>query len=304
MKTCEFRNFTTCLEWAQEGERLCRENKLNQGIECLQKALKIGSEDMRTLSAVYCQLGNAYFSLRNYDKSVEFHSYDMMLARLLKDTSGEAKACGNIGNAFKIQGSFHDALTFTKRQLELSRQIGDKMCEARALYNLGSVYHMKGKQTGRMLKAAAGECSLLSLNSSASQPFLEDLKHAIEYYEENLVLVEEAGDALNCGRTYGNLGNTYYLLRDFETAIQYHYKRLDVARQFGDKSAQRRAYSNLGNAHVFLSQMEKAIEFYRLALMLACEMKDRLAEAQSCFSLANAASLIADHHTGIFSSLY
>ncbi|CAI4229824.1 unnamed protein product [Auanema sp. JU1783] len=298
MKPCETsKQFQTCLEWAQEGERLCKSNNIKNGIEHLEKALKIGTDDMRTLSAIYSQLGNAFFSLRDYERSVDYHCYDMLIARLLKDIAGEAKACGNIGNAFKFQGSFNDAITFTKRQLDLARSLNDKACEARALYNLASAYLMKGKKTGRMLKAAGGDISLVSLNSEVSQPFLDDLREALNNYKASLDISENIGDRVSCGRTYGCLGNTHYLLREFSQAVEYHRKRLEVAREFGDKAAQRRAYSNLGNAHVFLSELEQAIEYYRLAHSLAVDLKDKFAEAQSCFSLANAAALLCDYET-------
>lgn len=40
----------------------------------------------------------------------------------------------------------------------------------------------------------------------------------------NLAVVKELGDRAAQGRTYGNLGNTYYLLGDFETAVAAHEK--------------------------------------------------------------------------------
>jgi hypothetical protein len=40
----------------------------------------------------------------------------------------------------------------------------------------------------------------------------------------NLSLVQEMGDGASQGRTYGNLGNTYYLLGDFEKAVSAHEK--------------------------------------------------------------------------------
>lgn len=43
-------------------------------------------------------------------------------------------------------------------------------------------------------------------------------------YRANLSLVNELGDRAAQGRTYGNLGNTYYLLGDFERAVTAHEK--------------------------------------------------------------------------------
>lgn len=40
----------------------------------------------------------------------------------------------------------------------------------------------------------------------------------------NLNVVKELGDKAAQGRTYGNLGNTYYLLGEFEKAVAAHEK--------------------------------------------------------------------------------
>lgn len=38
----------------------------------------------------------------------------------------------------------------------------------------------------------------------------------------NLALVKELGDRAAQGRTYGNLGNTHYLLGNFRKAVAFH----------------------------------------------------------------------------------
>jgi hypothetical protein len=51
------------------------------GIEWLEAAVVEGTSDVRTVSAIYSQLGNAYFSIRNYAKALEYHKHDLCLAR-------------------------------------------------------------------------------------------------------------------------------------------------------------------------------------------------------------------------------
>lgn len=43
-------------------------------------------------------------------------------------------------------------------------------------------------------------------------------------YRANLSMVKELGDKAAQGRTYGNLGNAYYLLGEFEKAVAAHEK--------------------------------------------------------------------------------
>lgn len=56
----------------------------------------------------------------------------------------------------------------------------------------------------------------LVLNSPKDPPFF------LEFLRANLCIVKELGDRAAQGRTYGNLGNTYYLLGNFRDAMASH----------------------------------------------------------------------------------
>lgn len=239
-----------CLELALEGERLCKSGDSRAGIAFFQAAIRAGTDDLRTLSAIYSQLGNAYFYLGDYAKAMKYHNLDLNLARSINDKLGEAKASGNLGNTLKVIGSFDEAASFCERHLTLARQLGDRLSEGRALYNLGNVFHAKGKHMGR-------DCGELPDEAK------EVLMNAVEYYQQNLALMKEFGDRGAQGRACGNLGNAYYMLGDFQAAIDHHHERLRIAREFGDKAAERRANNNLGNAHIFMGQYDIAADHYK-----------------------------------------
>lgn len=279
-----------CLELALEGERLCKAGDCRAGVAFFQAAIQAGTDDLRTLSAIYSQLGNAYFYLGDYSKAMQYHKHDLTLARTMGDKLGEAKSSGNLGNTLKVMGRFDEAVLCCKRHLELSKELGDKLSEGRALYNLGNVFHAKGKHIGRVGQTDPGEFS---------DDVKSCLQQAVEYYEENLKLMRELEDVAAQGRACGNLGNTYYLLGDFAHAIFYHEERLSIARQFGDKAAERRAHSNLGNSHIFMGQFEEAAHHYKRTLALAQELEDQAVEAQACYSLGNTYTLLRDYETAI-----
>ncbi|KAH8359938.1 hypothetical protein KR093_009680 [Drosophila rubida] len=267
-----------CLELALEGERLCKAGDCRAGVAFFQAAIQAGTDDLRTLSAIYSQLGNAYFYLGDYAKAMQYHKHDLTLAKTMNDKLGEAKSSGNLGNTLKVMGRFDEAAICCERHLILARQLGDRLSEGRALYNLGNVYHAKGKHLGNRNKAG--------------DDVKEALLKAVEFYQENLQLMRDLGDRGAQGRACGNLGNTYYLLGDFQAAIENHQERLRIAREFGDRAAERRANSNLGNSHIFLGQFEDAAEHYKRTLALALELGEREVEAQSCYSLGNTYTLL------------
>lgn len=138
-----------CLELALEGERLCKSGDCRAGVAFFQAAIQAGTEDLRTLSAIYSQLGNAFFYLGDYGKAMQYHKLDLTLARSMDDRLGEAKSSGNLGNTLKVMGRFDEAAICCERHLALAQQLGDRLSEGRALYNLGNVYHAKGKHMGQ-----------------------------------------------------------------------------------------------------------------------------------------------------------
>ncbi|KAM7400764.1 hypothetical protein PAMA_005111 [Pampus argenteus] len=284
-----YRMEVSCLELALEGERLCKMGDYRAGVSFFEAAIQVGTEDLQVLSAIYSQLGNAYFHLHDYAKALEFHRHDLTLTRTIGDMLGEAKASGNLGNTLKVLGRYDEAVVCCQRHLDIARDINDRVGQARALYNFGNVYHAKGK----------------SICWSGAEPgdFPEEvmmaLRQAAEYYEANLAIVKELGDRAAQGRTYGNLGNTHYLLGNFRKAVASHEQRLLIAKEFGDRSAERRAYCNLGNAYIFLGEFEVAAEHYKRTLQLARQLKDRAVEAQACYSLGNTYTLLQDYERAI-----
>ncbi|XP_015272595.1 PREDICTED: G-protein-signaling modulator 1 [Gekko japonicus] len=280
----------SCLELALEGERSCKAEDFRAGVAFFEAAVQVGTEDLKTLSAIYSQLGNAYFYLKEYSKALEYHKHDLTLARTIGDRTGEAKASGNLGNTLKVLGQFDEAVACCQRHLEISQEQGDKVGEARALYNIGNVHHAKGKQLSWSLPQEPGHLP---------QEVKETLERASEFYLRNLSLVKELGDRAAQGRAYGNLGNTQYLLGNFSKAVAFHKERLAIAKEFGDKAAERRAHSNLGNAHIFLGRFDIAAEYYKKTLQLSRQLKDQAVEAQSCYSLGNTYTLLRDDERAI-----
>uniref|UniRef100_H3DCW6 G protein signaling modulator 2 n=1 Tax=Tetraodon nigroviridis TaxID=99883 RepID=H3DCW6_TETNG len=279
----------SCLELALEGERLCKAGDYRAGVSFFETSIQVGTEDLQVLSAIYSQLGNAYFHLHDYAKALEFHRHDLTLTRTIGDLLGEAKASGNLGNTLKVLGRFDEAVVCCQRHLDIASDISDKVGQARALYNFGNVYHAKGKSI----------CWSGAEPGDFPEEVMTALRKAAEYYEANLSIVKELGDRAAQGRTYGNLGNTHYLLGNFRKAVASHEQRLLIAKEFGDRAAERRAYCNLGNAYIFLGEFEVAAEHYKRSLQLARQLKDRAVEAQACYSLGNTYTLLQDYERAI-----
>ena len=70
----------SCIELALEGERLCKTGDFKAGIAFFDAALKCGQPELKTVSAIYSQLGNAWFYLGDYRNALRFHKLDLNIA--------------------------------------------------------------------------------------------------------------------------------------------------------------------------------------------------------------------------------
>ena len=247
----------------------------------------------------YGNLGNAYDSLGDFKKAIEYHELYLKIAKEVGDRAGEGKSYVNLGNAYHSLGDLKKAIEYHELDLKIAKEVGDKAGEGRSYGNLGNAYHRLGdfkkaieyhkidlkiaKEVGDRPEEGRSYCNLGNGYLS-----LGDLKKAIKYYELDLKIAKEVGDMAGEGASYGNLGNAYHRLGDFRKAIDYHERRQKIAKEVGDRAGEGRSYRNLGNAYHCLGDFKKAIEYHELDLKIAKEVGDRAGEGVSYGNLGNA----------------
>ena len=222
--------------------------------------MKIATEigDRAGEGGAYRNLGNAFNSLGDYRKAIEYHYKDLKVATEIGDRAGVGGAYGNLGNAYDSLGDFRKGIEYHEKRLKIAREIGDPAEEGRAYANLGNAY--------------------FSLN---------DLEETIKYHEKRLKIAIEIGDRAGEGRGYGNLGVAHFSLGDFQKAIDYHEKDLKNAIEIGDRAAEGRAYGNLGIAYKSLGGFQNAIEYHEKHLKVAIEIGDRAGEGRAYHNIGN-----------------
>ena len=57
-----------------------------------------------------CNLGNAYYSLGDFQRAIEYHEKDLSIAKDVGDRAGEGSAYGNLGNAYRSLGDLQRAI--------------------------------------------------------------------------------------------------------------------------------------------------------------------------------------------------
>ena len=274
--------------------------------------MKIAQEigDRSGEGAAYGNLGNAYRSLGDYRKAIEYHEKDLKIAKEISYRSSERAAYGNLGNAYQSLGDYQKAIEYLEKLLKIAQEIGDRSGEGAAYGSLGNAYHSLGDYRKAIeyhekdLKIAqeighrSGEAAAYG-NLGNAYHSLGDYQKAIDYHKKILKIAQEIGDRSREGRAYGNLGNAYYSLSDYQKAIEYLEKLLKIAQEIGDRSGEGAAYGNLGNAYQSLGDYRKAIEHHEKLLKIAQEIGDRSGEGTAFGNLGNAYCSLGDYRKAI-----
>ncbi|MDF5726652.1 MAG: tetratricopeptide repeat protein [Rhizonema sp. PD38] len=85
-------------------------------------------------------IGNAYHSLSEYDKAIEYNQRHLGIARQTQDRTQEGLALGNLGFAYYSLGEYNEAIEHQQQSLLIARKVKNRYGESTALLNLGLAY--------------------------------------------------------------------------------------------------------------------------------------------------------------------
>jgi len=285
---------------------------IQRNVESHLRDLEIAKEsgDKAREGCVYCNLGNAYQSLRDFKQAIDYHKQDLSIAKELGQRNTERRAYCNLGNAYDSLGDFKRAIDYHNQSLSIAKELGRRDAEGRAYCNLGNAYLSLGdfkraidyhkqdlsiaKELGRRDAEGDAYCNL----GNAYQE-LGDFKQAIDYHDQSLSIAKELGRRDAQGDAYGNLGNAYQSLGDFKRAIDYHDQSLSISKDLGQRDAEGDAYCNLGTAHDSPGDFKQAIDYYKQGLRFAKELGQRDAEGRAYCNLGKSYQSLGDFKQAI-----
>ena len=124
-------------------------------------------------------MGNAYVSLGEYQKAIEYYEKSLQISTEKGDRSGIASKNCNLGNAYQRLGEYHKAIEYYEKGLKISTEIEDRSAIASSNGNLGIAYGSLG-----------------------------EYQKAIEYYEIGLQISIEIGDRSRGGFRGSQISHT------------------------------------------------------------------------------------------------
>jgi tetratricopeptide (TPR) repeat protein len=181
-------------------------------------------------------LGNAYYSLGQYERAIAFYQQSLDIKKEIGDIQGESISLNNLGNSYYSLGQYERAIAFYQQSLDIKKEIGDIQGESISLNNLGNSYY-----------------------------FLGQYERAIAFYQQSLDIKKEIGDIRGESSSLGNLGNAYYFLGQCQRAIAFYQQSLDIKKEIGDIRGEANAWFNLGLSLEKVDREQDALGAYRNA---------------------------------------
>jgi tetratricopeptide (TPR) repeat protein len=215
-------------------------------------------------------LGNAYKSLDEYRRAIEYYEQQLLVVREIGDRQGEGSALGGLGTVYYLLGEYRRAIEHCDQWLKIAREVDDRRGEGAAQGGLGNAYYSLG-----------------------------EYHRATEYYDQWLKIAGEIGDRKGEGSAQGGLGNTYLGLGEYRRAIEYYEQSLPIAREIGDRRGEGNALGSLGGAYYRLGEYRSAFEYYDQWLKIAVEIGDRFGESLALFNMSVTIDQLGDRNEAI-----
>jgi len=243
-----------------------------RAITLYQQSLDIAKEigDIQGESASLNNLGNAYDSLGQYERAIAFFEQSLAMARQIEDIQGESASLNNLGLAYESLGQYERAIAFFQQSLDIAKEIGDIQGESASLNNLGKAYDSLGQY-----------------------------ERAIAFHQQSLDIAKEIGYIRGESISLNNLGKAYDSLGQYERAIAFYEQSLDIAKEIGNIRGESISLNNLGNAYDSLGQYERAINFYQQSLDIAKEIGYIRGESISLGNLGSAYNSLGQYERAI-----
>lgn len=209
-------------------------NGLNlKAIENFNSALELTTKSDTLAVLIKNEIGNVYFSMKNYASSKKLYSEALEQSKKIKFLRGKGIALALLGNIEEKKGNYLEALKLQKKSLEIFTKIKDKQGIANVKLNIGSIYED------------------LNQFPNAHEYFLSAhqlLKGKNNYTEADLL---------------NNLGDIFRKQNQTDSALFYSLKSLELAKKINQPKLLESAYKDLAKTYSIIEDYRKAYE-YRL----------------------------------------
>ncbi|MEM7594694.1 MAG: tetratricopeptide repeat protein [Cyanobacteria bacterium P01_A01_bin.83] len=265
--------------------------------------------ELSTVVDLYIELGNAYYSLGEYQQAANCYQQSSKNAQKIKDFQRESYSLAGLGKVYYSLGEYQIAIDFCQQSLAISKKIKDRYGESILLFDLGVAYYslreyqiaidffQKSLTISKKIKDCYGESKSLNYLGNAYSS-LREYQRAVNFYQHSLKKIQkiEASYSENIKSiVLSNLGYVYNYIKKYQRAINYFQKSLTISQKISYRKGEAISLIGLGNAYSSLGEYQRAIDFYQQSLTITQQIGNRIGEANSWFNLGNTLKTINEN---------
>ncbi|NES96156.1 MAG: tetratricopeptide repeat protein [Desertifilum sp. SIO1I2] len=255
-------------------------------------------------------LGNAYFNISQYEKSLETYERQQKLARKLKNTLLEAKAFGGMGIVCCHKSQLKEATRFHEIQLAIALKNCHELEEIEALSGLANIY-LRRFQENKVL-ALYKEIIKKSQNTEdfdfklkiiklVGYAYLQmgKLNKLAPYVEELQGLLERDINLYSKWDTLSIIIAYYVYDRQYEKARPYLEQAEQVIEKNSNNWTKARIIGYWGVYYIYLKQYDRAIDKLLQSLGLTRQLSDSLSTIITLCNLSYCYSSLNQPHVAL-----
>lgn len=280
-------------------------NKYHLAIEEFEHILRVCTSSPSEKIALLSSLGNAYYSISQYENALKNFRATNYLTSKVSDASvleGKAIALNGIGLIYAHKGRLYGSLKYLKKATHVFRKIGYREAEAGTLNNIGTVYRIQGEVKKAMARYRLalkihietanhrGQAAVLSNIGNVYQT-KGNLRKALEYYREALKLHRDVGYRQGEADNLGSIGIVYGKKGEPKGAMAHLRMALKIFRNIGNREKEATTLSNMAIIYGLKGEVGKSMKYQQLALKINKEIGNREGKA---INLGNIGSLYSD----------
>ena len=221
------------------------------------------------------KLGQVYFTVGEFDKSIETYEKLITLCISSDDKTHLAKACRAIGEIYAIREEWKKSLEYYNAGMQASEKIKDTLGISEAKRGIGMVYCRAGKYNEALLwlkqSLNINEPSFtahIRMDIGTVYWYLGRYEEAVENYEKSLKYFEKTNDKPMILRAMINIGAVYTKKGESEKAISCYEKAAELSKTTGELRLNGYALSNAAEDFIKTGKIEKALEYSKKAMKI------------------------------------
>lgn len=243
------------------------------------------TKDDMLLGEAYNSVGNAYSSMKDHEKSLEYY----LVSKDFREKAGDylkiAHSINNIAYAYTDLGMYTEAINSYKEAAELCEEHEDFTFQAHLLLGIAQTYKTVN-DVNKALEFGIKAANVFihykdKLGMASSYNFIGSLHRdlnntslALEYFKKAYSIYIEENDIYGISSSSNNLGIIYDELGDNEKALGFYNKSLEIARDQNDKNAIATAFNNIGYLYAKTKNYNKALDSYFESLRVSKQVYD------------------------------